>query len=487
MKFIRRPDIDNVARIKIAAQAFLGQGVYGEITRVAKSYRVSRLFVYKLLWQLMLLYELGACDPVPSEAIRKEVDRHILLLRLEGHCALERISQILKQLGQPFSSVGYISQRLAADAQAVPKDRLTGTQIVFLLCDEIFTLGQPILISVEPRSLAIVKIELVENREAETWKKHWEELAQAGLIKQPRVVSDQGPGLVKGCALMGLTHHPDLFHLLRPLAMFGGRFYRRALQAIAWEDERGGLEIGRSGEVINKRSAAYETARAEAEEKIRRYDNFCYLWAALREALELFDEQGEIKDLALRKAEIGAILELARELGCEGLNQELRSFATGLESYWGYYERAERVYQALINRYPREVVQALVSGWQLEKQATNSKDYGMRKRLSQEAGFYFAYAAQLLPAAADAIRKEVVESLDAEVRSSSLVENVNSVLRPLLETCRGQLDQEMLELFAYAHNHRRFERGKRAGKAPIELLTGKELDRTWIESLLETV
>jgi hypothetical protein len=81
MKFIRRPDIDNVARIKIAAQAFLGQGVYGEITRVAKSYRVSRLFVYKLLWQLMLLYELGACDPVPSEAIRKEVDRQILLLR----------------------------------------------------------------------------------------------------------------------------------------------------------------------------------------------------------------------------------------------------------------------------------------------------------------------------------------------------------------------------------------------------------------------
>jgi hypothetical protein len=34
---------------------------------------------------------------------------------------------------------------------------------------------------------------------------------------------------------------------------------------------------------------------------------------------------------------------------------------------------------------------------------------------------------------------------------------------------------------------RRFVRGKRAGKAPIELLTGKELEQTWLESLLETV
>src|SRR5215813_6432480 len=301
MKFMRRPDIDTVARVHIATQAFLGLGVYGAITRIAQSYRVSRLFVYKLLWQLMLLYELEVCAPDSPEAIRKEVDRHILLLRFEGHCALERMAQILKQLGLPFSSVGYISQRLAAYAQALPKEELTGAPILFLLCDEIFTLGQPILITVEPRSLAILKIELVENREAETWKKHWEALADAGLIKQPRVVSDQGPGLVKGCALMGLTHHPDLFHLLRPLAMFGGRFYRRALQAIAWEYERGGLEIGRSGEVINKRSAAYETARAEAEEKIRRYDNFCYLWAALREALELFDEQGEITELTSRQ------------------------------------------------------------------------------------------------------------------------------------------------------------------------------------------
>jgi len=486
MKFMRRPDIDHVARVTIAVQAFLGLGVYGEITRIAQSYQVSRLFVYKLVWQLLTVYALQVCEPSSTQAMRKEVDRHILLLRLEGQCSLENISQIIKQLGLPHASVGYISQRLTAYARALPTEVISGAPIVFLLCDEIFTLGRPILLTVEPRSLAILKIELGDNREAETWKKHWEALAEAGLIAHQTVVADQGAGLVKGCALMGLRHHPDLFHLLRPLAMCGERFYRQALAAIAWEYERGGVGVGRSEPVINKRRASYEAAKAAADEKISRYDHFCYLWAELRKALELFDSEGRIPEGASRQAEMKAILELMRALGCEQLNQALSSFASGLEGYWDYYQRAEASYQGLIQRYPRDVVEVCACGWQLKRQSTNSKDYGIRKRLAQEAEFYDNYAASLLPEHVEAIRKEVEETLDAEVRSSSLVENVNAALRPLLATCRGQVDQELLELFAYVHNHRRFGRGKRAGKAPIEILTGKELEKTWLDSLLET-
>src|SRR5713101_5589859 len=304
MKFMRRPDIDTVARVQIAVQAFLGLGVYGEITRIANGYRVSRLFVYKLVWQLLTLYALEVRAASSVQALRTEVDRHILLLRLEGYCSLESISQIIRQLGLPFSSVGYISQRLTAYAQALPHEELTGARIVFLLCDEIFTRGQPILLTIEPRSLAILKIELVENREAETWKQHWDALAAAGLLEQQTVVSDQGPGLVKGCTLMGLTHPPDVFHLLRPLAMCGERFYRKALAAIAREYERGSVTIGRSEAVITKRRKAYEAAKAEAEAQIARYDNFCYLWTALRHALELFDDQGELTELTSRQAEI---------------------------------------------------------------------------------------------------------------------------------------------------------------------------------------
>ncbi|MCI0418388.1 MAG: hypothetical protein L0312_04060 [Acidobacteria bacterium] len=488
MKFRRRPDLDTLTRVQIAVQAFLAQGVYGEMTRIANRYQVSRLFVYKLLWQLSLLYELEVCATDSPEAIRTYLDRHILSLRMEGRCSLERISHIVQQLGLPPASVGYISQRLTAYARALPAERLAGAQILFLLADEIFTQGRPILITVEPRSLVILKIELAEQRDAETWKQHWEDLVKAGVISNPIVVSDQGSGLVKGCELMGLTHHPDLFHLLQGLAKFGGRFYRQALAAIAWEYERGSLESGRSAGVVEKRRAAYERARAEAEEKIRRFDNFSYLWGELLRALALFDRQGRIPDLAWRQAEIACILELMGSLGSEQLNQELKSLAAGLEGYWGYYQRAGAAYQQLLERYPSAVVQALALGWQVQRQATNSKDYELKQRLEAEAEFYFGYAASLMAEQAEqyaAIRAEVIEALEAEVRSSSLVENVNSALRPLLETCRGQVGQELLNLFAYVHNRRRFERGKRAGRAPLEILTGKALEKSWLESLLE--
>jgi hypothetical protein len=446
---MRRPDIDPVTRIHIATQAFLHRGGYGEITRIARCYCVSRLFVYTLLGKLLLLYELEVGHPASPAGLRKEVDRHILLLRFEGHCALERISQILKQLGLPFASVGYISPRLAAYAQALPPAEWPDAQMVFLLCDEIFTRGQPILMTVEPKSLAILKIELAENRTAETWKHHWEALAEAGLLEGQTVVSDQGSGLVKGCALMGLPHHPDLFHLLRPLALRGERFYRTALAAIAREYERGSVESGRSEAVVPKRGAAYEAAKAEAAAQIGRYDDFCYLWTALRQALEVFDPQGELLTLMSRQEDIGVIIQLMDELQCAQLQQELASFTTGLVGYWGYYQRMEQVYQACLTRYPRALVQALARGWQLTRQATNSKTYAIRKRLTQEAEGAFAAAATWRPDAAEAIRKEIVTALEAEVRSSSLIEHVNSALRPLLETYRGQVAQPMFGFFAY--------------------------------------
>lgn len=486
MKFMRRPDLSKVLRVEIAVQAFLGLGVYGEITRIANCYQVSRQFVYSLLWQLRLLFELEVSAARSPAALTKEVDRHILLLRMEGRCALESISRIIEQLGLPYTSVGYISQRLTAYAQALPEKALSGARIVFLLCDEIFTLGQPILMTVEPRSLMILKIELADKRDAETWQKHWEELVTAGVITKPRVVSDQGSGLVKGCQLMGLSHHPDLFHLLHPLAPFEGRFERQAMGAIENEYERERIfESAKSAPVIGQRMRAYEAAQAEAQEAIERYDNYCYLWRELRKALELFDGRGRIKPSAERNAEIKTILELMRELGDEKLKREVASFASGMEGYWDYYRRTEEIYQELIRRYPPAVVEMLCLGWQAQRQATNSKDYGRRRQLTQEAEFYLADAESLEPEQSQAIKNEVIEAFESEVRSSSLVENINSGLRQLLETCRGQVTQETLDLFAYVHNHRRFVRGKRAGKAPIEILTGKELEKTWVESLLE--
>src|SRR5216117_2687241 len=71
------------------------------------------------------------------------------------------------------------------------------------------------------------------------------------------------------------------------------------------------------------------------------------------------------------------------------------------------------------------------------------------------------------------------------VRASSLVEMVNSLIRPYLNSCKGQITQETLNLIMFYHNHRRYKSGKRQGKAPLELLTGEALDADWVALLIQ--
>ena len=83
----------------------------------------------------------------------------------------------------------------------------------------------------------------------------------------------------------------------------------------------------------------------------------------------------------------------------------------------------------------------------------------------------------------DRLKTLVFDKLDTIVRASSLVEMVNALIRPYLNSCKGQITQATLNLIMFYHNHRRYKSGKRQGKAPMELLTGKPLEAPWWELL----
>jgi hypothetical protein len=61
--------------------------------------------------------------------------------------------------------------------------------------------------------------------------------------------------------------------------------------------------------------------------------------------------------------------------------------------------------------------------------------------------------------------------LDKIIQSSAIVENINSIVRAFLNTSRNRINQEILNLIMFYHNHRRYKAGKRKGKTPMELLT----------------
>lgn len=77
MKFVRRHDLDTKTRIDIALVAYLSQGIYGTLTSLAQAYKVSRLFVYQLLWAL-------------SIALKEEFELPIAKPKVQNHLPLDK-------------------------------------------------------------------------------------------------------------------------------------------------------------------------------------------------------------------------------------------------------------------------------------------------------------------------------------------------------------------------------------------------------------
>ena len=61
----------------------------------------------------------------------------------------------------------------------------------------------------------------------------------------------------------------------------------------------------------------------------------------------------------------------------------------------------------------------------------------------------------------------VLKELDEIVKCSSIVECINSIVRPYINNTKAQISQELLNLIMFYNNHRRYKAGKRKGKTPL--------------------
>ena len=213
-KFFRRPDLDVMTRLTIAFTAIvaMAEKQRGTITKLAKEYLISRTFVYMLANSLMEQSQTKFAEYCPPAFHEKSSLEHILFLRLEGKCSIEAISSFLKRFGFDNSSVGYISQLLNDIGSLLPSTQVfnEGDQVkVIFASDEIFAKNTPIMITVDPISTVILKIELLDKRTAENWIKHWETIEINGYIPI-YLVCDGGTALAKAHE----EHLPDLIKQL---------------------------------------------------------------------------------------------------------------------------------------------------------------------------------------------------------------------------------------------------------------------------------
>jgi hypothetical protein len=150
-----------------------------------------------------------------------------------------------------------------------------------------------------------------------------------------------------------------------------------------------------------------------------------------------------------------------------------------LDLYLAPFAQAESIHGELLDLVPQQILDALVLAWHHEHLSYQA--HAKQKRYHQhECQQWLDFAAGLLDHQFEPLKAMVFEQLDSIVQASSLVELVNSFIRPYLNSSKGQITQETLNLIMFYHNHRRYKSGKRQGKAPIELLTGEALEADWV-------
>jgi hypothetical protein len=351
--------------------------------------------------------------------------------------------------------------------------------LVAALClDEIYCHRRPILVGVEPHSMACVLARRAESCSGEVWA-------------EARAVADGGTGLRKGLELFRrrrqqagpappLDALPDLFHpsrdaqrALRQVWAAAEATWRRhdtkraafdrVRRQLGWRHTAYHPAQTQASWAWIKARAAYE--RAEAQEAA---------WRRARGAFEVFRPDGELNDRSWAAAEVAAAL------------PELKGPAWSKVCAYLKDERAlnflDVLHRDLAAAEPRaELRQALVQLWRLRSQ-----------RRGREAG---SPAAVLEVPLQEVLCAKLAEDWQASyqrvsrvlgrvVRASSVVECMNSVWR-MHQSRHRKLTQGLLDLKRLWWNVRVFRSGRRKGKCPYDLL-GLQLPTKDLWELLQT-
>ena len=497
-KFLRRPDLSPSIRLQIACAAIVAQlsGQWGAITRLARQYVISRTFVYMLATSIHQFGEHLFHDPshLASPHDARLPYRWMVSLRLEGRCSLGAISTIMNRFDVSPSSIGTVSQALQRIGQLLPETLSTHAneiRVVVFLSDELFAHGVPILVTVEPQSSALLRGELVDARDWEHWKHHWECLEQHGYHAL-YLVSDEGRALTKAQkeTLKDSIRQPDTSHAIaHRLGCLVARLDAAAYTAI--EKEYAAAKRLTRATTKGRRKQCrteYSRARTKAAAKIDRADASRYLYWCLIQELQLFDETGQRRNRQTAEGNIETALDLLETLDVKTVTKAVTTIRHLLPDLLNYFAVADSVVASLHElSYETDTLNTLCLAWQWHKALVKAKTAAARQYCTAKESAALRRAAERLGAERHAAKTLVYQQLDQIVQSSSLVECLNSILRPYINTTRNHVTQELLNLVMFYHNHRRYQDGKRQGHTPMELLTGTPQPQDWLDVLFEVI
>jgi hypothetical protein len=340
------------------------------------------------------------------------------------------------------------------------------------LCpDEIFFHRQPVVMGVEPASMAVLLCQRTADRQGDTWAQ-----ALRPFLYLEEVCSDAGTGIAKGLRLfeeqrraqrrlaslaepVPLDISLDVFHTEQEAQRVLGRRWR-GVEKVWHQAEAASAQVEKDKREWYDARAAAAKARAawsKAFAALARYERQEACWRRAKAALAVWRPDGQLNDRRWAAAEIAA--------ACGGLPgtpwQKVRHLLQDQRSLT-FLDRLQRLLSEVI---PDEPLRgALVRLWTLEHRPVSGSDGGRLGACVLQRVLCARLCADWWK-----LYEAVGRVLKGVVRSSSVVECVNSVLR-MHQGRHRSLSQGLLDLKRLYWNCRAFAGGRRRGRCPYELL-----------------
>jgi hypothetical protein len=473
-------------RLSLGVQALAG---HQTITNLAGELGVSRKFVYR---QAATAQD-ALNDAFLANKAEDEVLFHVpvtkawlrqatLGLALICHSSYRGIHEFWRDLFDVSIAVGTVHNIMQdAVAKARPhNDAQDLANVRIAALDEIFQNGRPALVGADADSTYCFLLSAEDHRDADTWGVRLLELIERNFAPKA-TIADFAAGIRAGqkLALLGSSCRGDTFHALYEVTPVGTFLENRAYDRIAdyakLQHKKGKLQAqARKAQVGQVQALARKAATAAQDEAqaVKLADDIALLTGWLQYDLLAVSGMPYADRVTLYDFVVAEFR--TRESLCP---HRIKPVCTLLQNQrdclLAFAADLEIDLTALAEKFqvPLDIVRAI-----LDVQAMDQRD----PRRQQQEDLLRAQVGERFSALSQAVQ----ELADAVVRASSVIENINSRVRPYI-FLRRDLHSDHLTLLQFFLNHRRFlrsERPDRVGKSPAELLTGVKHPH-WLEML----
>jgi hypothetical protein len=388
-------------------------------------------------------------------------------------------------LGPDHATVRRWVHQEAVKAGALLKrlDRACKTLVTVACLDEIFFRRQPVLVAVEPQSMAWVLGQRARDRSGPTWA--------AALRDWPAlraVVADGGTGLHAGLSLVQQQRQKsaqaplevglDVFHTQREAQRLLRTIWSRT-EGLWIKAEAAGRQVSQDkqqGTGAQRAAALAHQAWQRAIAAFHHAEAVQTAWQEITAALQVFHPDGRLNERSEAESRIAQAIPRLNGVDWSKVIRTLRDPRSMM-----FLDRLHRRLGVAEPDAQRRA--ALVRLWWLRRQRPRGKS-----GFAAGGSTHVAYLVQMQVCAhlgsgwAEAYRR-VSQVLWSTVRASSAVECMNSVIR-MHQARHRSLTQPLLDLKRLYWNCREFEDGKRRGRCPYAHL-GLELPTYDLWELLQ--